>query len=225
MPYNPNTLGKLAAGTMPINPGRPKAPPVQPKMPAAPKAPNQLGNGGGANNSGNNTGQKNKTNPDGTPSINSYLLGDSIYQNALNQLETNKKSAGQDYTTNLANTNQDYATTKTRIGQQQTQDNSNLIADYASRGLLGSGLNAQASNQLGQNYTNLVGDATLSNTRNKAALKSTSDQQNTLVDQQEHAARLDAIQRRAAEFGITTPAPKQKSNKKNNSGSGKKGKK
>lgn len=95
----------------------------------------------------------------------------------FNQDAVYRGSAGralQDLTASLAqimasrdNNYAQLAQNRTQLGQAKQQDMSDLAADFAGRGLLSSGLYAQGSDQLGQDYANQ--GAALDQTQNQLA--------------------------------------------------------
>lgn len=139
---------------------------------------------------------------DGTSEIEKYLAGDDIYQNILASLAKNKELSESSFNYNKGNYQTDHETIKRRLSEQETQDNELLDDDYAARGLFSSGLFAKADSDLGQKYADQFTDLEQALQRNLQQLQFDFDSQNNLAEETRRQAELDAITRRAQEFGI-----------------------
>lgn len=164
------------------------------------------------NNSGNytrpspppvaNTGPIQPISPPRPPDINAYLGHDTTYQGQVRNY--NKTLA--DF---LANETQqrnritgDYGSAKHAMDTQKTMDLGNIQQDYASRGLLNSGLFAQANSDYNTDWLAKLAELTKGRDRSLADLLS--QETNFRKEQQLalQAAREAAIQRRAAQYGL-----------------------
>lgn len=161
--------------------------------------------------------------------IDKYLAGDDVYQSVLASLDKNKQLNASNYDYNVQNYQADNDTIKKRLTDQEKKDNSLLDNDYAARGMFGSGLFAKADADLGQSYFDQGEDLALSLKRNLHQLMVDQNSQTSLDEETRRQAELDAITRRAQEFGIfggpsimTEQPNKPKGDKKKPKGKGKK---
>lgn len=137
-----------------------------------------------------------------TPSVEKFIAGDDTYANTISDLRANYGLTREATRTNKDNLRADFNTLRSRMRQQQSQDNRSLDSDFAARGMLGSGLELDASTKLDQNYNNQFTDAQQSRNRNLSQLDMDLSAARTLRDQQFQDARLNAIRRRAEKYGI-----------------------
>jgi len=180
--------------------------------------------GGGLNNSGNNL--PNINNPSGGPSgggsgipgaggglgtipklpkapaLDTYLKSDAAYQNQLRTFAQAlaEFQSGQQRTTAQDNTSWQGATRQ--LGEQKVKDLAGIMNDFASRGMLKSGLYGQGVADYTKTYQNNLNDL---NTGHSNALRDLSTANtNFQKDQaiQSAQARADAAARRAAQFGL-----------------------
>lgn len=169
-------------------------------LPPAPQPqPNQNnggGNGGGGNG-GNGGGGK------GVNGVSKFIGADEQYLNALAALQQNLDQYRSQNRTDRQDLRSDFGDTMARMLNQHNQDAVTRNADYASRGIFGSGLDAQNQQDFNLNFAQQQGDATQSRDRNLGQLRS--DLQNALMlfRQQREAEKLKAIQRASAQYGIT----------------------
>lgn len=154
----------------------------------------------------------------GDPKLDKYLAGDDIYQSVLASLDRNRTANQAQYDYNANNYKTDADTIRRRLAAQEVKDNQLLDSDYASRGLFGSGLFAKADADLGQSYADQYTDLETNLGRNLQQLAFDQDNQNRMDEETRRQAELDAITRRAQEFGIF-------GGPSNSTGSGKKNKK
>lgn len=154
---------------------------------------------------------KSKTRKDGVPNINKYLAMDADYQRTVNNLNTNLKSYNIKSKANQRNLTADYTTTRSRLNQQQGQDQKSEKSNFASRGLYGSGMQNADMNKLNTGYNQQKGDARVSFNRNKTSLLQDRADAGRLERQQAAEARAEAIRRRASQYSITgNPVAKPK---------------
>lgn len=141
--------------------------------------------------------------PKGPPNIQQYLALDVDYQNAINDLVQNlgafkTKNIGQ-----RGDLRQDYLTTQRRLGEEKTKTRQEMEEEAAARGMMGSGLYFKDVNDTMREFLEQSGDARTSFTRNKGQLLTDLADQRRLTQQLKQDAKLAAIRRRAAEYGIT----------------------
>lgn len=136
------------------------------------------------------------------PDINKFLAGDSTYQQqlagfhkSLADFGTDQGLARTDYNTNYANTNRD-------INLAKTDAANNLEEDYASRGLLKSGLYNTAVGDLTKQYQNQFNDL---NSQKTAFLSQLAQELNKYKNEQgvqQGNAYQEAVRRRAEKYKI-----------------------
>jgi len=136
------------------------------------------------------------------PALGTWLKSDANYQNQLRAFAQAlaEFQAGQTRTTAQDNTSWQGATRQ--LGEQRTHDLSDIMNDFASRGMLKSGLYGQHVADYGRTYQNNLNDL---NTGHSNALRDLSTANtNFQKDQaiQAAQARSDAAARRAAQFGL-----------------------
>lgn len=143
-----------------------------------------------------------KKKPSGPPSIQKYLAGDSTYNDQISALKRQLENFKTSNTGQQGNVNADFSTAKLKMGNQRTQDQDLIQNDYASRGILNSGLYTKGVADYDTKYQQNLADLATDNQRSVAdliqAFKNYKDE-NTLSAQ---AARQDAIRRRAQQYGI-----------------------
>lgn len=135
-------------------------------------------------------------------SLKNYLLTDEDYLNATAGYKRNWKSARNELNRNLGDLKSDYGTTTDRLQQDQDLDTRRMMQDYASRGMLMSGIYQNAQTLRDQDYTQQRDDASDSYLRNQLTLnKSKADAKDEFSLNMANA-RLAAIRRRAAKLGL-----------------------
>lgn len=156
----------------------------------------------------------NKKKGSGQPTVADYLAMDPDYLRTINNLNTNLGAYNVQNQANQRNLRTDYLETKRRLGIQQGKDQTSEKADFAARGLFGSGLQAKDYNDLAMQYSDQFNDADTSYARNLGQLKSDAADAARLKNQNAAEARAEAIRRRASQYGITGHSvPKQTSAK------------
>lgn len=137
-----------------------------------------------------------------TSALEKWLAGDTTYQQQLAEFNSQQQSYNQQYTDSTNQQNQNYNSTKLGMNTQATQDRQNQQYDFAGRGVLTSGVFAQALDQYNTTFNQNMNNLTQGNTQ---ALASDKDQLNNFLREltlQRNAAKQDAIQRRAESLGI-----------------------
>lgn len=137
-----------------------------------------------------------------TPALDTYLKSDAAYQNQLRTFAQAlaEFQAGQQRTTASDNTSWQGATRQ--LGDQKVKDLAGIMNDFASRGMLKSGLYGQGVADYTKTYQNNLNDL---NTGHSNALRDLGTANvNFQKDQaiQSAQARADAAARRAAQFGL-----------------------
>ena len=133
---------------------------------------------------------------------NAWLGADVGYQDLLRQLALASTNFNADFTRRQGDVNSQYDTSNKALHDQSVIDLKNLEADYAGRGLIRSGL-----------YANAVGDynkeldqrlAELLSGRDRTLAQLTQEQQQFQTQQQldQQRAREDALRRRASGLGV-----------------------
>lgn len=136
------------------------------------------------------------------PSVEDWLTGDTTYQDQQAQLR--RAYADFQATQNLNKNNYElsYAQQLRDLGQQKEQGFTNLEDDYASRGLLKSGVYAKAFSNLQDQFNNRQSDLDTAKAQYLAGLNQSlssfqNDQNTTLT-----SAKQQAIARRAAKYNL-----------------------
>lgn len=140
--------------------------------------------------------------PVAPPSIEQYLGGDTTYQQQLRGF--GKSLADFLAAQKLQNSKitQDYAAAQRAMNQQKVGDLKDIENDFASRGLLSSGLYAGAVGDYNTDFLQKLGQLT---TQEKRSLADLLTQKTNFISQQkldQQKAREGAINRRAAKFGL-----------------------
>lgn len=216
-PYHPsppavsNSSGQYKSGG---GGGAPSAPPVAHQghiggvgaNHPAPHGNNGGGGGGRKAPAHYQGGKKNQPAPKpkapSIPSIDAYLNSDNQYQQGLSELLKQIADYQNQNNMDVQNAKDTLATTLGRMGDERTNALKSIEADYASRGLLNSGLYADAVNDYNTNYQNQVTDL---NTNEQQTLQNYANDLSTYLtgtDATKSKLKLDAIQRRANQFGI-----------------------
>jgi hypothetical protein len=140
--------------------------------------------------------------PAGPPSIDEFLAGDSAYKSQSDAFA----KAWADYQ-NQAKLQTDqygiqYDTNTKQLAQDQTEASTNLNDDYASRGLLNSGVFAKAFSDLQNQYADKQKGLDTAKSDFLANLASAQGNFQSDQDLQNQKAKQDAINRRAAQYGV-----------------------
>lgn len=136
------------------------------------------------------------------PDLNKFLAGDSTYQRqlaaynkSLADFGADQGLARSDYTTNYNNASRD-------IGLAKTEAAGNLEDDYASRGLLKSGLYNTALGELNTQYQNQSNDLNAQQTAFLAGLAQELNKYKTDQGVQKGNAYNEAVRRRAEQYNL-----------------------
>ena len=140
--------------------------------------------------------------PPGPPDINSFLAGDATYksqQDALAKALADYKNQGKLQTDQYTGT---YDQNMRQLKLDQTDAETNINDDYASRGLLNSGVFAKAFSDLQNQYADKQKSLDTDKANFLANLASATSNFESDQQLQLEKARQDAINRRAAQYGV-----------------------
>lgn len=142
------------------------------------------------------------TQPGPVVDINAYLNQDAGYQQQLREFAKAMQDFTGDVTRRRGDLGSNFDTSKKALGDQRELDLKGIEDDYGARGLIRSGLYADARGNYEKEYGNRVTD--LSNQQNQAlaALMGEEGQFKSAQDLKTQAAREDAIRRRAELMGV-----------------------
>jgi hypothetical protein len=136
------------------------------------------------------------------PTVDQWLAGDTTYQDQIAQLQRAYAEMVAGQKLDETNYQTSYAQQLRDLNNSKTQGFTNLQDDYASRGLLKSGLYADAYSQLQDQYNNQQTGLDTARAQYEAGLNQsltgfTNDQNTTKT-----SAMQEAIARRAAKFNL-----------------------
>jgi hypothetical protein len=204
--YSSNSSGQYSGGG---GGGQPHNPP-QPH----PGHIGGAGHGGGGGNGGghpNNPGGGGNAGPGkkapapkkpNIPGINKFLAGDSAYQDQLSTLMKQLEDFQTGNQSDQANVGEDFQSALAKMNQQKSQDLEALQNDFASRGLLNSGLYTDAVGNYDKGYQNNLNDLTTDRQRSLNDLLTSLQQYQQENTTAKSNARQEAIRRRAQQFGL-----------------------
>lgn len=145
---------------------------------------------------------KKKGNGSKIPSIKKFLGLDTDYQSTLAALKANRNRYNSQNRTDYRQYNDDYNEATTRMEQDQKKSQELLAADYAARGMLGSGLSLKASTDQSNEFGLKRTDAETSYKRNIGQIDTDLANARAQFREDRQQARLNAIRRRAEQYGI-----------------------
>lgn len=131
-----------------------------------------------------------------------YLLSDEDYQNTVSDLGKNFQSYKIQNATNRSNLQRDFGDTEMRMTNQRAEDFRRLKAQFAARGLFGSGEYEGDRLNFDLDWQNQEADAQTSYNRNLSQLLTDLANSRSLYKQQLKDAKLSALRRRAEKLGI-----------------------
>lgn len=134
--------------------------------------------------------------------LDKWLAGDTDYQQQLAEFNQQQQAYQQQYNSSTNQQNQNYNATQRGMNTQAATDRQNQQYDFAGRGVLQSGVFAQALDQYNTTFNQNMNNLTQGNTQ---ALASDKDQLNSFLREltlQKNSAKQDAIRRRAQTLGI-----------------------
>lgn len=136
------------------------------------------------------------------PGISDYLTSDTTYQSGLSELMKNLQQFQTGNAQSQSDVKSAFQTAMERMAQERDQSLKSLQEDFASRGLLNSGLYADANSQYDSQYQNRVGDLTKDEQSQLSSLATDASNFQGLTQSQQAALKAAAIQRRAEKYGI-----------------------
>jgi hypothetical protein len=136
------------------------------------------------------------------PSIEEFLGSDPGYLTDIGNLDNSYNNYLAQLMQQRNDYEQQYGTASRNLGTARGRDTNDLRENYASRGLLRSGIFGNSLGELVQNYDQQQNSLDLGRTNTLRDF--TNDQQNTEIEntQARGSAREKAIARRAAQYGI-----------------------
>lgn len=136
------------------------------------------------------------------PSINAYLTKDTTYQQQLRSLGKSLADFLAQQKQQNSRINEDYTSANSALNTQKTFDLKNIEDDFASRGLLTSGLYAGEVGDYNTNFLQQLNELTKGKNRSLADLLSQKTQFQSQQQLAQQAAREAAIRRRAEQYGL-----------------------
>lgn len=164
--------------------------------------PHQGGGPRNNNNNNNNNNSNNNNNKPKAPGIQKYLGGDEQYQQNRAELIKNFRNLKLTNKENRGNLELDKDSTLKRLGSEKKDALTKMQDDFAARGLFGG---AEYQNKLGDfnlDFLNQETDTKESFQRNIEQLLKDLKNASSLKDQNLQQARLEALRRRAATYGL-----------------------
>ncbi len=139
--------------------------------------------------------------PPGAPSINSYLGVDSTYQQQMREFQAALASYLGSEKIQKSKINEDYGSANKALNTQKVQDLDNMQQDYASRGLLTSGLFADANSKYNTDFLAKLAELTKNQRRGLTDLSTGETEFRKQQQLEQQRAREQAIARRASKYG------------------------
>ncbi len=136
------------------------------------------------------------------PNESKYLKGDVGYQQALREFALNYQNFLADKTRQTGSAKQQFDLSRTGLGEQRGRDLRDIESDFASRGLLHSGLYAGRLGEYEQDYTSNLASV---QQQYDDFLRQLAAAQSQLQSQQQletERARQEALSRRATRYGL-----------------------
>jgi hypothetical protein len=134
--------------------------------------------------------------------INTYLGGDSDYQDQLRQLSKALSDFQADVGRRKGTLESEYGISKKALGDQRGKDLQDMEADYAGRGMLKSGLYAGSVGDYEKEYGNRVSDLDRQQQQALQLLMQEQSQYGSQNDLEQQRLREEAIRRRAEQYGM-----------------------
>ncbi len=136
------------------------------------------------------------------PDIDSYLTGDQSYQGGLAALMRQLQTQQGNYTAQQGTLRSSFNTALERMASERTNALKDLEADFASRGLINSGLYGEAQEDYDTQYQSRIGDlnTNLQNELNALGLDFSGVESD--IETEKARLRQEAIARRAQQYGL-----------------------
>lgn len=136
------------------------------------------------------------------PDIGAYLAGDVDYQNQIRQFDKTLADFTADSSTRKVRTEADYGEGKRNMETQRGTDLQSLKDDFASRGLLSSGLYTGRIGEYETDYRTQIADLERQFNQAVQDISNQGTQFTREQDLSKESARQDAIRRRAQQYGL-----------------------
>lgn len=160
------------------------------------------GYSGGGFSGGGGGGGGGSSRPASPPSLSSWLGRDADYQDQLRAFARSLSDFGADTKRRTGKVNADYESGAKQMGTQRVKDLSDIMNDFASRGLLKSGLYGARAAEYETTYNTNLGEL---GKNKKSLLDDIGTEESNFKRQQSLAketARKEAARRRAEKYGI-----------------------
>ena len=180
------------------------APPVSYSTPSPPPSSTSQGTVSGVGRGGGqrNAGPPPPPPPPPPPSIKKYIRGDNVYQDQIDALRKELKDFRVDNRDQRGDVRQAFQTARGRLRDERSQSLEDIEADFASRGLLNSGLYADAVGDYNTEFQNRMGDLVTDRRNTIEDLLKSMGMYTTSNQNERSSARQEAIRRRAQEYGL-----------------------
>lgn len=160
------------------------------------------GGGGGGSSSGRSFGSSTASAVPHVPSLAQFLGGDSTYQSSLSGSKRTLADFLSDLNRRRGEATTQYNQTTASMGRDRDQQLEDLKNEFASRGLIQSGLYGQEQGKFQQQFTDQQNALSQQQTGLLADLMSQQTNYQREQDLALQAAKQDALQRRAAQYNI-----------------------
>lgn len=189
---------RITSGTVTFNRPAPNPPVRRPTSTGAYRPPIQ------ANTSGRYTATPSPPveAPGAIPSIESFLGGDTGYQQQLREFANTLANFNADATRRKGSLESQFGLSKKAMEDQKVKDLDLLEDDYGARGLLRSGLYGTAVGDYETEFAKRLADLSRQQQEDLATLTQEQGQFSATQKLQEQAAREAAIRRRAEQYGV-----------------------
>ena len=159
--------------------------------------------GPGRGGSGGGSGKQPKPKPEPKPpSLKKYLGGDSTFQDQVSLLQKELEDYVLSNQGQRRDLREDFGTATSRMGDERTRALEEMEADFASRGLLNSGLYDESISEYDQQYQQRLGDLSSDRDRGLEDLLESMGMYRRQNRGQRQSARQEAIRRRAEQYGL-----------------------
>lgn len=155
-------------------------------------------------------GQPHLGNFDGRPDINDFLGGDPTFNDQMSLFQKLREDFELSNASQRGDVEEDFATALERLGLQRKRSHRDMTGDFASRGLLHSGLFTGELAEYDEDYTNVISDLGRDKQRTLEDLIESLGMFQTQLDAQQVGARQEALRRYAERFATMpdgSPAP------------------
>lgn len=136
------------------------------------------------------------------PSLNQYLGMDTTYQQQMRDFHNALAGYLSQEKLQQGKINEDYGSATKALGTQKDTDLQNIQSDYASRGLLTSGLFADANSKYNADYLQKLAELTKNEKRGLSDLLTGETSFRNQQKLESQRAREQAIARRASKYGL-----------------------